>query len=374
MHRGGCMDYNRYIEDSVMSPPIVEITSLIKKMEREGEKVINLTQAVVDVLPPFDKEFINSLIDDVNTHLYTPDAGLWELREAYIDFLNKKFGASLNSDNIVFTPGCNAAFYTVVKSILSNDDNVVIPIPYYFNHIMAVQLSGGDVVHINTENGKFNVSDLMGVVNDKTKAVVIVSPSNPTGVAYSKDETISVLEFCKEKNIWVIIDETYSMIQFSGMTTFAELMTDYDNLIIVSSFSKTIPMAGWRLGYMLIPNVLIDNVMKIIDTIYISPPTISQRLLLHLLPNIENVYNKIRNVLYDRYRKMLIAIGKDIKVDGGCFIWYKLDGNISSEEFAKRLLDSKGIGVVPGIVFGDDRYIRISFGREEIPNKHFLWG
>ncbi len=374
MHRGCDMDYNRYIEDSVMSPPIVEITSIIKKMEREGKKVINLTQAVVDVLPPFDKEFISSLIDDVGTHLYTPDAGLYELREAYVEFLNKKFGASLNTNNIIFTPGCNAAFYTVVKSIISNGDNVVIPIPYYFNHIMAVQLSGGEVVHINTENGKFDVPDLMGVVNDKTKAVVIVSPSNPTGIAYSKDEVISVLEFCKEKNIWVIIDETYSMIQFSGMTTFAEFMRDYENLIIVSSFSKTIPMAGWRLGYMLIPDILIDNVMKIIDTIYISPPTVSQKLLLYLLPDIEKIFERIRKILYQRYKKMLEAIDKDINVDGGCFIWYKLDDGVSSVEFAKKLIYERQIGVVPGAFFGDDRYIRISFGREEIPKKHFLRG
>ncbi len=347
----------------VLSPGILEITQKIKEREKKGKNVINLGQAVVDVLPAINNTYMEELLNNTKTHLYTHDAGDIELREKFMYFLNAKFNANIdNLNELVFTSGANNAFFSILSVILDKGDDFLIPIPYYFNHIMAVQLNEANPVLVKTENGLINRNIIEYSITNKTKGIVLVSPGNPTSLAYKETELIEILKIAKNENIWVILDETYSMLLFSGPDTFIRLRQEFDNLIIISSFSKSVPMAGWRLGYIISREDLYPLLLKVIDTISIAPPTISQLILKDMIDKMPKIYECIIEELKIRYNKLSNSIGEKIPVDGGCFVWYRLKNGLTGTEYADYLLNKRDIAVIPGKVFGDDRYIRISFG------------
>ncbi len=354
-------------------PPIVSVNEQILELKQKGFEIINMGQAVVNLNPPQNFiETLNKFYQDKRMHYYSPDIGYPFFRENLLHFLNKHFNSNIkNIDNLLITAGANQGVSTLLMTILEPEDEVIIPAPYYFNHIMAVDMLGAKNIIINTKiknNFQLKLEDIEKYYSPKTKAIILVTPNNPTGLTYNKKETEKIIQFCEEKNILLIFDETYNLIFFNEKQSFIDKFKNNGNIAIVGSFSKSFAIAGWRIGYILLPDYLIKDYIKVQDTFIISPSSPAQLFLNEYLEKSEEYLININTVLKNRANLLYNNLNKKeqtIFPEGGCFLWYKLPNtNKTSAELAFSLLEKYKVAVIPGEVFGNSykNYWRISFG------------
>lgn len=336
-------------------PPIVPLQRRIAEKKRRGEKVTNLTQAVIDIMPEINVDYINSIISMPDTHLYSPDEGIMELRQSLAGFFNETWGGKTEYSDIVLTPGANNAYFSLVVTLLNKDSRMLLPVPYYFNHKMAGEMLGVDIAVCGDKAQTIaeNIRD-----ND---IVTIVSPSNPSGRIYSADEIGVIINACRQNDAYLIIDETYALIRYDKPFSAITMMNSYDKLFVIGSFSKSVPMAGWRLGYAVMNESYMEQFVKVQGTNVICAPVISQKILGNILPNLKNNVHNINSMLIKRRNALLKGLAHEgDKPKGACFLFLNI--NCDDRKFADELLEKHNIGVIPGAFFGMEKFIRISYG------------
>lgn len=336
------------------------------------EDGINFTIGEPDFAPP--EQVKQAGIDAINNNLtgYSHNAGLLELRKSVSRFFKEEYGFEYDPvSEIVITNGASEAIDSILRTILVEGDEVIMPAPIYSGYEPIVHLCGAKVVYLDTSTTGFvpDPEKLEKLINDNTKAIVLNYPSNPTGVTISKEIMDQLVNVLKRHQIFIISDEIYSENTFSGKhISFASYPEIRDQLFLVHGLSKSHAMTGWRVGYMLAPELLMKEVIKVhlYNSICVALP--SQYAAIEALDNcrhtpaeMNKAYIERRDYVYER----LIEMGLDaIKPTGAFYMFPSIKGtNLTSFEFAKRLLEEEHVAVVPGSGFTEygEGFIRISY-------------
>ncbi len=357
--------------DSIMDAPVQRVKDFIGGRNN----IINLSQGLPWFGPP--TEALQNAVERIKkeeANRYSNDEGSYDLRSLISMYLSSK-GINSEISNIIVTPGSNQAFFIVLSVIADKGDNIIIMLPYYFNHKMAAQLLGINTIEIPFgENYHIDLDLIRGKINCKTRAIVVISPNNPTGSMIDKSLFIELVELINKHNIYLITDEAYCDFCWD-LPYFTPLSIDYYNTIGLFSFSKSFGMSGWRLGFIKCRKELIPHMIKVADTLHICPPVASQILgeeVLKLNCSYASVFRDSirasRDILIDNlmilYNKGIIS--KPIS-EGGYYVFVKFNFNVAliGWELVELLIDKYGIAVMPGEAFGvfdKDIYLRISYG------------
>lgn len=357
--------------ESVQSPIIPVVGELI----RQNPGTISLGQGVVSYNPPPQSlAKIPEFLANPDNHKYKAVEGIPALQDAIATKLKADNGIEINRNNsIVVTAGSNMGFINAILAITVAGDEVIIQSPYYFNHEMAIIMANCRPVIVATdENYQLNLDAIKTAITDKTRAIVTISPNNPTGVVYSTESLREVNELCRQHNIYHISDEAYEYFTYDGVKHFSPAAFPHSSEHTISLFtlSKAYGFASWRIGYMVIPEKLLVSVRKIQDTILICPPVISQYVALGALQGgreyCDNYVRAIASV-----RQLVLQELNHLQnyctispAAGAFYFFLKIDTQIDTMELVEKLIREYKVAVLPGTTFGMENgcYLRIAFG------------
>lgn len=355
----------------VQSPIIADIADLIKK----SPGTISLGQGVVYYTPPqsvFDK--ISPINTSLDYHLYTDVDGIAPLKSCITDKLEQENNVDLNKHrSLVVTAGSNMGFMNALFAITDPGDEIILLSPYYFNHEMAIRMLSCQPVAVNTGiDYQPCLTSITSAITPKTKAIVTVSPNNPTGVVYSEDTLRAINKLCRESGIYHISDEAYEYFTFDDVEHFsvASIAGSEQHTIALYSLSKAYGFASWRIGYMIIPENLLMSVQKAQDTYLICPTRIAQEAAVAALQE-GRLYTNSHLKQIDSVRKTLytalqnindFSITSDSK--GAFYFFVKLNTALSGMQLVEKLIREHKVAVIPGETFGatEGCFCRIAYG------------
>lgn len=361
----------------------LSLSALAYEKREQGIDIINFSAGEPDFYTP--DNISEAAISAINDHFtkYTQYEGIHELREAIANDLKHDFGLNYSADNIIVSNGSKQALCNAFLAILDAGDEVIVPAPYWNSYIDMIYIAGGVPVEVKTrkENSfKITVEQLEESFTEKTKALIINSPNNPTGMIYSKDELEKIAEFANEKDIFVISDELYNKMLYSrklAHVSIASLGEDiFNRTIVIGGLSKSYSMTGWRVGYSA-ANVELTRAMGNIQSNTTSNVnSVAQKAALEALTGDRTAVEQMLKE-FQRRRDFIAQRISDIPLlssllPKGAFYLFvdvsKLLGNEvagikieNSADVARVLLDIYNVVVVPSDAFGYDNYIRISY-------------
>lgn len=349
----------------------LKITALTKKLKQEGRDIVNFAAGEPDFdTPSFIKDAAKKAIDSGFTK-YTPSAGTITLREKIAKKLQEENKIPVAADNIIVTAGAKYAIFTAIFSLIKEGDEVILPSPYWVSYPEMVNLAGGVLKILPTVvsgNFKINAPDLEKAITSKTKLLILNYPNNPTGVTYSHQELEQIYTVVKKKKVFVISDEIYEKLIYDSRShvSFASFPGALDFTVTINGFSKTYSMTGWRIGYLAAAQKIAAEVSKMIDHTTSCTSSISQKGAEAALDNkelpqvIKKEFQQRRDVLWQglsQCRKI-----KAVKSEGTFYMFCDISAtNLSSMDFASRLLEEQMVSCIPADSFGAEGYVRLSF-------------
>jgi aspartate/methionine/tyrosine aminotransferase len=372
---------NRHLEDRLhrhsrrlaqVQAPVIPI---VGRWTAETPGTISLGQGIVAYEPPPEataaiRTFGGSLAD----HRYGPVEGLPALVAAIERKLADENRITVRPEGrVVVTAGGNQAFMNAVLAITDPGDEIILPTPYYFNHEMAVVIAGAVAVGVpTTAEYQLDVARLAAAITDRTRAIVTVSPNNPTGAVYPEAALREVNALCRSRGIFHIHDEAYEYFTYGGVPHFSPgaIAGAAAHTISLYSLSKAYGMASWRVGYMVIPAGLHDAVNKIQDTILICPPAVSQQAALAALA-VGRRYATAHVAPLDDVRRAILAelsredVPCDVPSPDGAFYYLvRVHSGLDPMTLTERLIKEHKVATIPGSAFADPSpcSIRISYG------------
>lgn len=355
-----------------VQPPIIPtVAALI----REHPGTISLGQGVVHYAPPpHAVARIQASLADPDNHGYGQAQGLPELRQALVDKLGVENAIELRDrDRIMITAGSNMGFLYAVLAIAEPGDEVILPTPYYFNHEMAVTMAGCRAVPVATD-AKYHLRPdaIETAITARTRAIVTVSPNNPTGAVYSQTALRQVNDLCRTYRLYHISDEAYESFVWDDARHFSpgSLPDADEHTISLFSFSKGYALAGWRVGYMLLPEHLVSPVGKVQDTILICPPTVSQHAALGALESDPAYVRENIRTIGEVRQSVIRQLGElEGRIDpplgeGAFYVLLRVHTDIEDMTLVERLVREYRVAVIPGSAFGAESgcYLRIAYG------------
>lgn len=356
---------------AVQAPIIPVVGELI----RRHPGTISFGQGVVHYGPPPEAtDRVSDFLADPENHKYKAVEGIGDLRTLMAHKLMSENGIALEPDReLVVTAGANMAFMNAILAITDPGDEVIIQTPYYFNHEMAITMADCTAVPVPTDaNYQLDLEAIRGAITPRTRAVVTISPNNPTGAVYVAAALGEVNRICARSGIYHISDEAYEYFTFGGASHFSpgSIKQSAEHTISLYSLSKAYGFASWRIGYMVLPKHLFFAVKKVQDTIVICPPVISQTAAVgalragpeHCRQMLEG-YAQVRHLVLDEL-KAIDNICTVPRADGAFYFLLRLDTDRDPMELVQSLVQDYGVAVIPGTTFGMDRgcYLRISYG------------
>jgi aspartate/methionine/tyrosine aminotransferase len=357
--------------DAVQSPIIPVIGELI----RQHPGTISLGQGIVYYPPPPEAmAFLPKFLEDFSNHQYKAVIGIPPLREAIAQKLWGFNRIAIDQQNcVVVTAGSNMAFMNAVLAITKPGDEIILQKPYYFNHEMAVTIAGCRPILVATdENYQLQPDAIAQAVTAKTRAIVTISPNNPTGAVYSRAALQAVNQLCGDRGIYHISDEAYEYFTYGGVEHVSPgaFLGSNAHTISLFSLSKAYGFAGWRIGYMVIPAHLLEATQKVQDTILICPPVVSQFVALGALQVGESYCRQhiqeiiaVRKLMLDALAT-LQGICTIAPADGAFYFLLRVHTDLSALTVAERLIREHGVAVIPGGTFGMEEgcYLRVAYG------------
>lgn len=363
---------SRRVKD--LKPSItLEITAKAKKMRSEGIDIISLSAGEPDFnTPDLVKEAAKQAIDD-NFTRYTPAAGILELRKGVAEKLKRDNDLEYSPECISLCSGAKHAIYNVIQVLCDPNDEVLIPAPYWVSYPEMVLLASAKPVIIpTTESINFKITpDLLEkYVTKKSKILILNSPSNPTGMVYSREELKALSEFVCENDLIVISDEIYEKLIYDG--EHVSIASFHDEIkqrtVVVNGFSKSHAMTGWRVGYTAARIEIARAMNNLLSQSTSNVSSITQKASLaallveeSVIRNMRNEFLKRRDLIMDRLNN--IAGVTCLKPEGAFYVFPNIKNlqRGSSMTVANALLDQAEVAVVPGIGFGADENIRLSY-------------
>ena len=363
--------------------PTLAITAKAKALKAAGEPVIGFGAGEPDFpTPPHIVEAAQRAAADPATHRYTPAAGLPELRAAIADVTSKSSGQQIAPEQVVVANGGKHALYNIFMALIDPGDEVLVPAPYWVSYPEQIRLTGGVPVAVPTTkdtNFQATVEQLEEYRTDRTKALVFVSPSNPTGAVYPPDQVAAVGEWAAEHGIWVITDEIYRQLVY-GDATFASVPevapAAAERTIITDGVAKTYAMTGWRVGWAVAPLEIAKGMGKMQSQVTSNVCNVAQAAALAAITGPKDAVDDMR-AAFDRRRRFAVEALSAIEgvevvePEGAFYVFPSFEGVIGREVAGRRidstltltdvLLEEVQVAVVPGEAFGSPGYVRLSY-------------
>ena len=367
--------------DKLIKPSgTMAISNKARELKSQGNPVIGFGAGEPDFpSPKYVVEAAKKAIEDPKNHKYSPVAGLASLRNEIARTTLEYSGFEIDPNNILVSNGGKQAIITCMLAILNPSDEVIIPAPYWTTYPEAVKIAGGNPIFIQStkeQDFKIDVDMLESVKTDKTKLLIWCSPSNPTGVVYSKEEADAIYQWVFDNNIWIMSDELYEHLVYEGENTPSPALIDknLNNTLIINGVSKAYSMTGWRVGWLIANNEVMGLAKKIQSQATSNVSNVSQLAAESALKNGLDVTKEMK-IAFDRRRnyaiKKLETIDNLSVVNGSGAFYLYVDVNFyctgkflninSSEDFCNWLIENYFIAFVPGEVFGTNGFMRLSY-------------
>lgn len=369
---------------NVHFPPIAEVTSWVADRPDDGLEMIDLCQAVPDYAPAAELiDYLGTVIMEPSTSRYTWDEGRSEVRESICTRYRKRYGASISPDNICLTAGCSQAFWLVLTTLCQPGDEIIVQTPYYFDYPMALDIQGIKSVYasFHEETGGLpSPEEIKTLITPRTRAILLVSPSNPTGVVTPPELFAELYNIAKLNSLALIVDETYS--EFIPDTSPPHALfsdpTWGDHFIHITSFGKTYALTGYRAGMLVASAEFIQEALKSQDTMLICQPHITQHAIAYGIEHLDEWVASNRSMMQRRHEIFLDEfVCTDnpftLVASGPFFAWVRHPWpHLSSKDAVRKLINEAALLTLPGEVFGPsmEPYIRLAFGNikeERIP-------
>lgn len=364
-----------------IAPPAMDLLNArAERLQREGADVISLGQGV----PGFPivseaMEMARQALEEADTHVYSADAGLLPLRQALSATLAEETGIEVDPETeIIVTAGANQAFLLALLTLLEPGDKVLLPSPFYFNHEMAVRIVGGVPVEVplSEETGfQLRLRDLEPHLEMGPRALVIVSPNNPTGAVYQPEQLRQIGEALASEEVPIISDETYRHFVYDGAEHFSPASAPElrSQVITIGSFSKSFSMTGWRVGYLVAEPTFMGEALKVQDSMLVCAPVISQKAALGGLGEPAVEISRRREILDQRRRFLNQRLAEIPQLAwhptrGAFYAFVRVHKCTDSAALAEQILETVHVVTVPGSVFGEhgEGYLRLSYGSVDL--------
>jgi aspartate/methionine/tyrosine aminotransferase len=368
---------------SIAESATLKVDAKAKALKAEGRPVIGFGAGEPDFpTPAYVVEAAVEACRDPQNHRYTPAGGLPELRQAIADKTHRDSGYDVAAAQVVVTNGGKQAIYEAFATMLDPGDEVIVPAPYWTTYPEAIQLAGGVAVPVvadETQDYKVTVKQLEAARTDRTKVLLFVSPSNPTGAVYTADEVRAVGRWVADHELWVLTDEIYEHLVYDDVETGSlpvlcpELA---DSCVVVNGVAKTYAMTGWRVGWLIAPKDLAAAATNLQSHATSNVSNVAQRAALAAVTGDLSAVHEMK-AAFDRRRRTIVSMLNEIEgvvcpTPEGAFYAYpsvkgllgrEHDGRLieSSAELAEYILEEAEVAVVPGEAFGTPGYMRLSY-------------
>ncbi|MET0783864.1 pyridoxal phosphate-dependent aminotransferase [Leifsonia flava] len=367
----------------------LKVDAKAKALQAAGRPVISYAAGEPDFATPAHiVEAALAAVHDPKNYRYTPAAGLPELREAIAAKTLRDSGLEVSPSQVIVTNGGKQAVYQAFQTLLDPGDEVLVPTPYWTTYPEAIKLADGVQVDVfaGSEQGYLvTVDQLEAARTERTKALLFVSPSNPTGAVYSPEQTKAIGEWAEANGLWVITDEIYQNLVYDGVkaVSIVEAVPALaDRTILVNGVAKTYAMTGWRVGWMVGPADAIKGAANLQSHLSSNVSNISQRAAIAALTGPQDTVEVMRQA-FDRRRKTIVAELNKIPgivtptPEGAFYVYPDVSGLLGREwhgvtpttslELADLILEKAEVAVVPGEAFGPSGFLRLSYALGDEP-------
>ena len=361
----------------------LKVDAKAKALQAAGRPVISYAAGEPDFSTPAHiVDAALAAVKDPKNYRYTPAAGLPELKQAIADKTKRDSGWAVDPSQVIVTNGGKQAVYQAFATLLDPGDEVLVPTPYWTTYPEAIKLAGGKQVDVFAgadQNYLVTVDQLEAARTDKTKVLLFVSPSNPTGAVYSPEQTKAIGEWAEKHGLWVIADEIYQNLTYDGLKAVSivdAVPALQDRTILVNGVAKTYAMTGWRLGWMVGPADAIKAAANLQSHLSSNVSNISQRAAIAALTGPQEPVEEMREA-FDRRRKLIVEELRKIPgfevpmPEGAFYVYCDVTGLLNKEwggvtptnslELADLILDQAEVAAVPGEAFGPSGYLRFSY-------------
>ena len=368
---------------AVTESATLAIDAKAKALKASGEDVIGFGAGEPDFpTPAHIVEAAAEACRDPRNHRYTPAGGLPELRQAVADKTRRDTGLELKANQVLITNGGKHAVYNALATVVGEGDEVILPAPYWTTYPEAIALAGGATVVVPTDETsgfRVTVDQLEAARTPATKALLFVSPSNPTGAVYPRGEIEAVGRWAAEHDVWVVTDEIYEHLVYGDAENHSMpvVVPDLaDRCVVVNGVAKTYAMTGWRVGWMAGPADVIGAAANLQSHMTSNVANVSQRAALAAVTGDLAAVHEMRSVYDRRRRRMLDLLGQIPGVscpepEGAFYAFPSFKGVLGREiagrtpqttlELAEVILDEARVAIVPGEAFGTPGYVRLSY-------------
>ncbi|WP_200416246.1 pyridoxal phosphate-dependent aminotransferase [Virgibacillus salexigens] len=354
------------------------ITAKAKELKQQGNDVIALGAGEPDFnTPSFILESAEKAMKEGMTK-YTPSGGIVELKKAIVNKFKSDNQLTYTTDQIIVTTGAKHALYTLFQVLLNDGDEVIVPAPYWVSYPEQVKLAGGKPVFIEAkEENEFKLTpkELEEAITEKTKAIIINSPSNPTGMMYSREELKQLGEVCLKHNVLIVSDEIYEKLIYSddNHVSIAELSDELKaQTVVINGVSKSHSMTGWRIGYAAGPSEIIKAMTSLASHSTSNPTSIAQYAALAAYSMNDEPVEKMKQVFAERldmlYNLLIDIPGVTCVKPKGAFYLFpnveeaaKSNGFTTVDDWVRALLEEEKVALVPGSGFGSPNNVRLSY-------------
>ncbi|MDF1499449.1 MAG: pyridoxal phosphate-dependent aminotransferase [Anaerolineales bacterium] len=359
---------------TIKESPTLRLNEKARILREKGEPVIHL-----GIGEPKNKAPINALLAsaarlNAGDIKYTPTDGLPSLKKAIIHYTEDNYNRLVAPENIIVSTGAKQSIYNILFSIVNPQDEVIVLAPYWVSYPEMIKMVYGIPVAVVPEDGSFHprMEDIEEVVSSYTKAIIVNTPNNPSGIVYSRDFIAEIVEFCESKGIYLILDDIYHKLVFDGKRaepaySFTNKDVDNSHLIVVNGVSKLYGMTGFRIGWVVAPRPLVEVMTNIQAQMTSNPSVISQAAAEGALTGVQSVVESLRLTIQNNRDVLLQEMqgfgGVRVTRPEGTF--YCLPDfrayNRTSEELANLLLEKALVVTVPGVEFGMEGHLRLSY-------------
>ena len=352
------------------------VTAEAAKLRAQGAKLVDFGAGEPHFATP--QHIKDAAIEAIQSNFtrYTVVSGVPELRQAIVERHAADFGSSYTPDEAIFTTGGKLALFNAIQILVDHGDEVILPVPYWVSFKDIVQYAGGKVVYLQTEeaeNFRVTADAIEAAITPKTKAIILNSPSNPSGAVVSPADLERIVRLAHERGIWLLLDECYVYLQYTGALVSGGSFTDAkEHLVVLGSLSKTYAMTGWRAGYALAPKPVIAAMTKLQSQSTSNTASFVQKAAIAALRGQQDCVAEMR-ADYLKLRDKILGRLAEIpgitctKPEGAFYVYPNVSkylgksGVGSAMELSKRLLHEAHVVTVPGEAFGTDQHIRLSY-------------
>ena len=370
------------IASAVQASATLKIDAMYKKMQADGLDVVGFGAGEPDFPTPDNIKTAGIKAIEANQTKYTAAAGIEPLRKAVCSQIKRDYGVEYAPSQVVISSGAKHNIFIALMALCNPGDEVILPAPYWVTYAEAIAMAGAVPVVINTseaENFKLSAARLEAAANQNTKALILNSPSNPTGMAYNREELRAIADVCLKHGIYVIADEIYDKLLYDGLsyTSFPSLNGEIKDItILINGVSKSYSMTGWRIGWTCANTEISKAIAAYQSHSTSAPATMAQLAALEALNGPQETVGIMLKAFEERRDYFVKRVGEIegvscLKPDGAFYIFMNIRGLLgktfygakvdTSADFAALLLEKAMVAVVPCESFGIDGYLRWSF-------------